>query len=235
VGVSLTSPTLPAHANGRIDIGRIRREQIVAAAADIIVRQGLHNLSLSKIERSAGMKRGQLTYYFPTKEEILLAVFDRLLLLMYRRLEEAEGASHEERVREHSCWECVQRMLQTVLIGPPFGAEFHALQYTFLAQIAHRDDFRQRLASLYEEWRGGLAAHWRSTDGESASPEGGVSPRALASLVQAMMHGLLVQLAVDPNAFDRAEMLALCVRVLAPLFAPPRRRVGTPRRAGGPP
>ena len=32
--------------------------------------------------------------------------------------------------------------------------EFDALQYTFLSQIGHRDDFRQRLAKLYEEWRG---------------------------------------------------------------------------------
>ena len=65
------------------------------AAVGIIVRQGLPNLSLSKIEQAAGMKRGQLTYYFPTKEDILLAVFDRLLLLMYQRMEATEGPCDE--------------------------------------------------------------------------------------------------------------------------------------------
>src|SRR5262245_66096898 len=72
--------------SSRIDIASIRRDQIIEAAIAIIAEQGLHNLSLSEIEKRAGMSRGQLTYYFPTKEEILLAVFDRLLQLMYQRL-----------------------------------------------------------------------------------------------------------------------------------------------------
>src|SRR5256885_9126065 len=70
----------------RIDIGSIRREQIVEAAVSVITERGLQNLSLSEIEKKAGMSRGQLTYYFPAKEDILLAVFDRLVQLMYSRI-----------------------------------------------------------------------------------------------------------------------------------------------------
>src|SRR5262245_43471427 len=70
----------PAVSKGaRTDIGSIRRIEIVDAAAAIIAERGLQSLSLSEIENRAGMSRGQLTYYFKTKEEILLAVFDRLL------------------------------------------------------------------------------------------------------------------------------------------------------------
>jgi AcrR family transcriptional regulator len=212
-----TLPTLKTTAAKRIDVGRIRREQIVEAAVQIIVHQGLPSLSLSKIERAAGMKRGQLTYYFPTKEDILLAVFDRLLQLMYQRIEESEGP-REERLAKHTCWDCVQKMLQTILMREPLGAEFHALQYTFLAQIAHRDDFRKRLASLYEEWRNGFTQHWKSTATPFSPLATAVSPRVLASFLQALVHGLLVQLAADPEAFDRNEMLTLCVGVLMPLF-----------------
>ncbi|MCE9530033.1 MAG: TetR/AcrR family transcriptional regulator [Planctomycetes bacterium] len=134
--MATSSPTptqsSPSPPHGRIDIGAIRREQIVEAAVGIIVRQGLHNLSLSKIEQAAGMKRGQLTYYFPTKEDILLAVFDRLLLLMYQRMEAVEGP-REERLKNHTSWECVQGLLQMVLRPPAegdLGPEFHALQHT---------------------------------------------------------------------------------------------------------
>src|SRR5208283_1534580 len=70
----------------RIDIASIRKEQIVEAAVAVIAEQGLQNLSLSEIENKAGMKRGQLTYYFRHKEDILLAVFDRVIQLMYQRL-----------------------------------------------------------------------------------------------------------------------------------------------------
>src|SRR5438270_11535626 len=81
----------------RINIASIRREQIVEAAVSIIAEQGLQNLSLSEIEKKAGMSRGQLTYYFPAKEDILLAVFDRLIRMMHERHgagHEADGAAH---------------------------------------------------------------------------------------------------------------------------------------------
>src|SRR2546429_9261196 len=71
--------------NGRIDIASVRRTQIVEAAVAVITEQGLQNLSLSEIEKKAGMSRGQLTYYFRTKEEILLAVFDYLVVLFHLR------------------------------------------------------------------------------------------------------------------------------------------------------
>lgn len=207
-------------AAGDSEVARARREQIIAAAVDIITSHGLHNLSLSKIEARAGMRRGQLTYYFPTKEDILLAVFDRLLLLLFEHF--SDGQNPHERHGVPNVWECVRRMFDTVLHAPPkFGKEFHALQYTFLAQIAHRADFRERLASLYADWRQGMAAHWQVT----AKPDGPlakkVSGRTVASFVQALMHGLTVQLAADPGAFDRGEMLELCVGVLAPLFTTP--------------
>lgn len=205
---------------GDTEVARARREQIIAAAVEIITSHGLHNLSLSKIENRAGMRRGQLTYYFPTKEDILLAVFDRLLLLLFEQF--SDGHRPDQRHGIPNVWECVRQMLHSVLHAPPkFGTEFHALQYTFLAQIAHRADFRERLASLYAEWRQGMAAHWQVTAKPAAGWANNVSGQTVASFVQALMHGLTVQLAADPKAFDRTEMLELCVGVLVPLFTTP--------------
>src|SRR5438552_11420451 len=119
----------------RIDIGSIRREQIVEAAVTVIAEQGLQNLSLSEIEKKAGMSRGQLTYYFPAKEDILLAVFDRLLQLMYERI----GKPADEACNGPGGWELVCHLLETLVGRPPLSPEFHCLQYTFLSQISHRD------------------------------------------------------------------------------------------------
>jgi len=202
------------------EVARTRREQIVEASVEIITSQGLHNLSLSKIETRAGMKRGQLTYYFPTKEDILLAVFDRLLLLLYEQFRDGQNPNESRGVP--NVWDCVQKMLQSVLHSrPKYGKEFHALQFTFLAQIAHREDFRAKLATLYAEWRQGMATHWQVSAKPQALLAKNVSGQTVSSFVQALMHGLGVQLAADPNAFDRTEMLSLCVGVLAPLFTHP--------------
>lgn len=206
----------PASTAGRIDIGKIRREQIIEAATGVIAQQGLDKLTLSNIEQAAHMKRGQLTYYFRTKEDILLAVFDRLLLRMFQRIAEASGDMHPPEA--HPVWDSVRHMFRMILGGHPPDQQFLSLEYTFLAQMSHREDFRARLASLYEDWRSRMGAHWQATASPSSPAVGKMSPRTIASLVQAIFHGLIVQLSADPNAFDRSEMLALCVVALTPLF-----------------
>jgi AcrR family transcriptional regulator len=204
----------------RIDIASIRREQIVEAAVAVIAEQGLQNLSLSEIEKKAGMSRGQLTYYFPTKEDILLAVFDRLVLLMHQRIGSPSGQTCDQ----HGGWEWIEHLLDKLLTQPPVSPEFGCLQFTFLSQIGHREDFRQRLAMLYEKWRSGMA-QGLSADLVQRPAARRVSPRAMATLVQAILHGLAMQRAADPNAFDREEMLELCLDVLSSyLWNEPRSR-----------
>jgi hypothetical protein len=94
------------------------------------------------------------------------------------------------------------------------GKELFGLLFTFLAQMGHSDDYRKRLSQWYSEWRSFIAA-----DVASSVPEPrAAAPRVMAALVQALFHGLDVQLMMDPNAFDRQEMFDLCLKLLAPLF-----------------
>jgi AcrR family transcriptional regulator len=221
--------------NGRIDVAGVRRTQIVEAAVAIITEQGLQNLSLSEIEKKAGMSRGQLTYYFPTKEDILLAVFDHLVMWIHMRIGTPEGKPcYEESLA--GAWLWVQHLLEALLLQPPVSPEFGCLQYTFLAQIAHREDFRQRLAMLYGTWRKHMAQGFEE-DRQREPHLRPVPPRTMASLVQALLHGFGMQLAADPEAFDRQEMLDLCLDMLAtylgrvPLARKKRKRATKKRAA----
>jgi AcrR family transcriptional regulator len=191
------------------EIGKRRRQQIIDAAVAIIDERGLQHLSLSAIENKAGLSRGQLTYYFPAKEDILLAVFDRMIATMHRRAQ--EGSSSHGCVMAATGWQHVRAFLGFFLLHPPDAPEFHALQYTFLSQVGHRDDYRGRLASLYEEWRSHLAADF-AVDLGNDRPR--VSARTLATFVQALLHGLAIQRVADPDCYDRNEMLTLCVELL---------------------
>ncbi len=217
------------------EISSIRREQIIEAAAAVIAEQGIQNLSLSEIEKKAGMSRGQLTYYFPAKEDILLAVFDRVLLLMCQRMGTPEGTT-DVPPEEQSGWDWVQHLFKTLFLKPPVAPEFGCLQYTFLSQIGHREDFRRRLATLYGEWRSSMAQGLALDLTKQARPRPR-SPRALATLVQAILHGLAMQAAADPEAFDRQEMVDLCLDMLGWYLGvkrtPPRER--TNRKKNQPP
>jgi len=192
--------------NGRVTIADIRKSEIVTAAASVIAEQGIQHLSLSEIESRIGMSRGQLTYYFKTKEDILLAVFDRMLQLMCQRNAEAEF--------ERLDWlEIVREVMLIVLQDPPAHPEFHALQHTFLSQTSHRDDFRKKLADLYEDWRS-RSAESLKRDLKKRPAARRVSPRTLATLVQAIFHGLAVQRAADPDAINTRDVIRLCLDML---------------------
>ena len=204
---------------GRVSIAEIRRTEIVDAAAAVINEQGIQNLSLSEIENKVGMSRGQLTYYFKTKEDILLAVFDRMLHLMCEQHDEPEHP-----FAQLDWLEVVQHLLNMILQDPPAHPEFHALQYTFLSQIGHRKDFRRKLAELYEEWRSnmvdGLKRDLKKTPGIRK-----VSLRTMATLVQAILHGLAMQKAADPKAINTREIVRLCLDMLSSyLWAPDPKR-----------
>jgi AcrR family transcriptional regulator len=225
------------------NVAALRREQIVEAATGVITEQGIQALSLSAIEQRAGMARGQLTYYFKTKEDILLAVFDRVLRRMHERMVRAVEQGHF--VCPESGWEWVRVIMEMVLTQPPPDPEFGCLQYTFLAQVGHREDFRQRLATLYESWRANMTLGLAQDQARGLVARR-ASPRALATLVQALLHGLAMQAVADPEAFDPIEMLHLCLDMLGTYLGVPaetselRQEDGKPktatrrrRRAGG--
>lgn len=79
-------PVPPAGESVPTETAARRKDQIVSAAKEIIAREGIHRFSLGRLEKQVGMARGHLTYYFPTKEAILLAVFDRMLSEMKTQL-----------------------------------------------------------------------------------------------------------------------------------------------------
>jgi AcrR family transcriptional regulator len=210
----------------RVDVGSIRREQIVDAAIAVIAEQGIQHLSLSEIEKKTGMARGQLTYYYKTKEDILLAVFDRMIQLMRERTTAANCPNSRLHTMPHG-WERCCGFLTMLVLQPPEMPAFYPLQYTFLSQIGHREDFRVRLAKLYAEWRNLMAEDFAP---ELANKEktARVSPRLFASLVQAILHGLAIQRAADPDAYDRQQMLDLILDMLgnylrSPAPLPPKK------------
>jgi AcrR family transcriptional regulator len=199
----------------RVDVAGVRREQIVEAAAQIIATRGIQHLSLSAIETETGMSRGQLTYYFKAKEEILLAVFDRTVRQMRDRVHAADAPCGE--AGSDGVWGLIQRLL-TLVLGESIQSDFNRLQYTFLAQPGPRDEYRNRLATLYEDWRANMSAGL-AVILPPARSEATADPRLLASLVQALIHGLVIQLQADPAAFDRTRMLDLCVTVLGGMLS----------------
>lgn len=221
----------------RIHLRSFRREQIVDAAVAVIAEQGIQHLSLSQIERKTGLVRGQLTYYRKRKEDILLGVFGRLIDGL-RDWTTAVNYSNPTLRRMPHGWERAGSWLTAMLRQPPMTAAFCSLQYTFLSEVNRREDYRARLAKVLDGWRKQLA---EDVAVSLANNPGGrsVAPEAFAALVLAALHGLALQRALDPDAFDCEEMLELLLDLLGnslslPVSGQPRRRRTTLPTKGSP-
>lgn len=186
------------------DLVAQRRMQIVNAAESVISEKGLQRLSLAEIEKKAGMSRGQLTYYFPTKEEILLAVFDRCVENIHRRIAIPLEIVSKSGVKG---WSLVREVISVAVNELLNDVPFYFLEYTFLAQVGSRPDFTKRLCQLYAEWRNRMGIDMQP---DFPSDEMG----NLMVIIQAFLHGLAIQKLVDPEKINSKSAGNLFLTIL---------------------
>ena len=60
----------------------LAREKILAAARQIVERDGAGALTFDELVRESGITRGGITYHFPTKEDLLRATLELRLELL---------------------------------------------------------------------------------------------------------------------------------------------------------
>lgn len=75
--------------------GTLRRRAIIAAAVDVFAELGYNGASLREVAAAAGIEKGHLTYYYPSKDdllcEILLDLYDQFVSDLTLWIEEGGG------------------------------------------------------------------------------------------------------------------------------------------------
>lgn len=182
----------------RVDIGEIRRAQIVEATARVIARDGFHNASVSAIEREAGVSRGVITYHFASKDDVVLATFDAMI-------QQVEQTILPARLEGLSGWERTEQILNWALAERQDGDRFDSLHYAFLALIFHRPEFRERLATLYAGMRDSYAEDIAEEIRRLDLPP--ADAKALGTITASVLHGLIMQQNADPRSIDAQHLL----------------------------
>ncbi len=73
--------------------GEARREAILDAGLEVFSTVGLHGASLDQIAERAGLSKTNLLYYFPSKEELYVAVLRRVLTVWLDPLQALDADS----------------------------------------------------------------------------------------------------------------------------------------------
>jgi AcrR family transcriptional regulator len=159
---------------------------ILNAALDILLYDGIKGLSLSKVAAKAGENKASIAYHFGSKDGLIAALFDlffheenRQLIELTQRLplsdERIEVAvAHERRIiTSNQAFFALIELLPTGLRNP---------------------DTRARLNELYKGYRRTVGVTLDATDEESYRK---LAP--LAHLYIALVDGLSIQYAIDPD------------------------------------
>lgn len=83
--------------------GHETREQILHAALGILLDHGYRAMSMRRVAAACGMKLGNLTYHFPTREDLVRDLLDAVISSYESEFEaivHETGASPEERLLE---------------------------------------------------------------------------------------------------------------------------------------
>ena len=107
-----------------------RRAQIIQAATETIAELGFINASLSQIAKRAGISKGVIGYYFPSKDDLVRAVVDNFYL-----------TGHEEMMAEVSQATTPTEMLRLYILHNIAYIDRNRLATKAMSDII--DNFRQ--------------------------------------------------------------------------------------------
>lgn len=174
------------------------REDVLAAAMDMIAERGLEKLTMAALGREVGMSSGHLLYYFRSKDELLL-----------RTLEWSEGRLGAERSRLLTQPSTVrERLDEYVDLYVPGG--HRDPHWTLWLEVWNRsqnadDDARERQVAIEGAWHRDLVA--LLAEGVSHGEFRSVDPDRFAARLRALLDGFSIHVAIGLRGTDRGQIL----------------------------
>ncbi|WEO95102.1 TetR/AcrR family transcriptional regulator [Streptomyces sp. FXJ1.172] len=175
------------------------REEVLAAAMDMIAERGLEKLTMASLGRKVGMSSGHLLYYFRSKDELLL-----------QALEWSEGRLGAERGRLLTLpGTARERLAAYVDLYVPDG--HRDPHWTLWLEVWNRsqnadEDARARQAAIEGAWHRDLVA--LIAEGVSRGEFRRVDADRFAARLRALLDGFSIHVAIGLRGIDRGQVLA---------------------------
>jgi AcrR family transcriptional regulator len=207
---------------------RLRRDRIVATAAEVLRERGLADTRIADVAERAGMSAGHVMYYFSSKDELLLEA-----------VRAAEDRFYDEVVEDlASIASARERLLRLIDLWSPSGDARHAPAAWVLWPDLWARSLREPALAAFREsadrrWVGFVAGIVR--DGRRSGEFEATDATRFAQQLAAFMDGLALRVVAGDSEVAPAVMRAWCAGFAADRLGfahrpnPPRRR-GTARR-----
>jgi TetR/AcrR family transcriptional regulator len=178
------------------------RDEILKAAMQLFANRGFHETSMSEVAREARVSKALIFWHFKTKEELFVAVLNRLLEPYFIDFAE-EAAAMDER----------QQILKLVESYLSFVRDNASSVRFFLAQMLHdqrlSESLNDQVLKLYGGYRAMIVELIASAQQKGICTRRSVPESAAAFLLSAL-NGLLIEyLFMGSNAIDSEGAVAM--------------------------
>jgi AcrR family transcriptional regulator len=198
-----------AKARAKVD----RRQEILAAAAQVITDRGLAETRIQDIAEACGVSPGLILYYFESKDRLLVEALtfanDQFYLRLSREIRRTESARTQ-----------LDRLIELSVPGllPEYGfLDEWALWVEIWVRALRDPEMAKEHEVLNRRWRRSIAdivRHGRST-GEF--PEG-MDADELGTQIGALIDGLAIQVLMDHGDVSPEDMLRVSREVSSKLI-----------------
>jgi AcrR family transcriptional regulator len=178
------------------------RDEIMRAAMHLFANRGFHETSMSEVAREARVSKALIFWHFKTKEELFVAVLNRLLEPYFIDFAEEAGAL-DDRAQ-------IQKLVEFYLL---FIRENGSSVRFFIAQMLHGQHLSAALNNnvmrLYNGYRG-LMIELIARAQEKGICSRRFTADAAAGFILSALNGLLIEyLFIGGVSLERTDMVAM--------------------------
>jgi AcrR family transcriptional regulator len=180
----------------------VTARKLLVAAKEIVADEGFKALTLKAVSDRAGENKAMVSYYFENKAGLIAAVLDSVIHDEY--LVSLDSMKHVEPGQR-------TRRLVEEMMRMDNAAEDFQVFFELLPHVLRDGMLRCRLALLYQ-WYWSLKLEWLGAD-DGAAALSDPDLLGLAQLMSAVIDGLAIQAAIDPQ-LDLAQPYRALTRLL---------------------
>lgn len=188
--------------------GAERELAVVTAAADLISERGLTQLRMADVADRAGMSVGHVTYYFPSKTELLI----RAIRQSEEQFQSEVRAALTEQVDP---WRRLSTLVELAAATGPRDPGW-LLWFEVWANAAVDEEVAQTLGQLDGWWREQMGDV--ITYGIEHGSFHTLDPGRAVAVLTALTDGLSVQLALGSDATTRSELIEIVMGTASDLL-----------------
>jgi len=123
------------------DVSEERKDQIMNAAEEVFTRKGFSNARMDDIAEETGLSKGTLYLYYKSKDDLIIAILDRIFQREFRTFENLDLASM-------SATDAIWTFTETTSKDVKMMMRLLPITYEFMG-LAFRNKFVQKTFKIY--------------------------------------------------------------------------------------